>query len=156
MNVAGTFMVEAPRDEVFKVLRDAHSFVRFVDGVHDLKEISPNRYAAVFETKVAYMKFKFSVTVEITRIQEPAEIAASIEGNAFGLVGRFTAKSLTVLQDAGSTTTVTYSVEATLAGKLGSIGQPVLRAKAKDMEREFARRLRDAFAPASTGALEAR
>jgi carbon monoxide dehydrogenase subunit G len=41
---------------------------------------------------------------------------------------------------------VTYSVESTLAGKLGSIGQPVLRSKAKDMEKQFAARLRAAFA----------
>ena len=44
---------------------------------------------------------------------------------------------------------MSYSVESTLAGKLGSIGQPVLRAKAKDMEKQFANRLRAAFAPAA-------
>ena len=63
------------------------------------------------------------------------------------MVGRLTAKSITRLEDAGAETKVTYSVESTLAGKLGSIGQPVLRAKAKDMEKEFAKRLRAAFAP---------
>jgi hypothetical protein len=43
---------------------------------------------------------------------------------------------------------VKYAVESTLAGKLGSIGQPVLRSKAKDMEKIFADRLRAYFAPA--------
>jgi carbon monoxide dehydrogenase subunit G len=156
MNVAGEFMVDAPRDEVFKVLRDGHSFVRFVDGVQDLEQIDPNRYRAVFETRDAYMKFKFAATVEITCNREPSEIAASIEGKPLGLVGRLTAKSLTVLQDAGPTTKVTYSVEATLAGKLGSIGQAVLRAKAKDMEKEFAERLCAAFVPAAMGTARAR
>ena len=33
MNVSGEFTVNAPRDVVFKTLRDASSFVRFVDGV---------------------------------------------------------------------------------------------------------------------------
>jgi uncharacterized protein len=156
MNVAGEFTVDAPRAEVFKILSDARSFVRFVDGVHELKAIAPNQYEAVFETKVAYMKFKFAVLVEITRIQEPSEIAANIEGRPLGLVGRLTAKSLTVLQDAGPTTKVSYSVDATLAGKLGSIGQPVLRAKAKDMEKEFARRLCAAFPFAGTVPQEVR
>jgi len=62
---------------------------------------------------------------------------------------RSTAKSITTLEQAGNETKVTYSVESTLAGKLGSIGQPVLRSKAKDMEKIFAQRLRAAFAPAS-------
>jgi carbon monoxide dehydrogenase subunit G len=123
--------------------------VRFVDGVHDLKEIDPTRYQAIFETKIAYMKFKFAVTVEVMRIDEPVELEAKIEGTPLGVVGRLTARSITRLADAGNDTKVSYSVESTLAGKLGSIGQPVLRAKAKDMEKEFAKRLRAAFAPAT-------
>ena len=146
MNVTGEFTVKAPRAAVFAALRDAQSFVRFVDGVHDLKEIDPTHYEATFETKVAYMKFRFAVTVEVTRIEEPSAIEAKIEGTPLGVVGRLTAKSITRLEDAGAETKVTYSVESTLAGKLGSIGQPVLRSKAKDMEKQFAQRLRAAFA----------
>ena len=82
MNVSGEFTVNAPRDVVFKTLRDPSSFVRFVDGVSDLKEIDPTHYEAVFETRVAYLKFKFNVTVEVTRIDEPSVIEAKIEGNA--------------------------------------------------------------------------
>jgi len=149
MNVSGEFTVNAPREAVFNALRDASSFVRFVDGVHDLKEIDPTHYQAMFETKVAYMKFKFAVTVEVTRIEEPSEIEAKIEGTPLGMVGRLTAKSTTKLSDAGDETKVSYSVESTLAGKLGSIGQPVLRAKAKEMEKQFANKLRAAFAPAT-------
>jgi carbon monoxide dehydrogenase subunit G len=114
--------------------------------VSDLKEIDPSHYEAVFETKVAYLKFKFNVTVEVTNMEEPSVIEAKIEGNPLGVVGRLTAKSITTLEEAGNETKITYSVESTLAGKLGSIGQPVLRSKAKDMEKIFATRLRAAFA----------
>jgi carbon monoxide dehydrogenase subunit G len=151
MNVTGEFTVNAPRDVVFKTLRDANSFVRFVDGVSDLKEVDSTHYEAVFETRVAYLKFKFNVTVEVTRAEEPSQIEAKIEGNPLGVVGRLTAKSITRLEDAGSETKVSYSVESTLAGKLGSIGQPVLRSKAKDMEKQFAERLRAAFAEKPAG-----
>jgi len=41
---------------------------------------------------------------------------------------------------------VSYELDAALTGKLGSLGQPVLRAKAKEMERRFAERMRAAFA----------
>ena len=149
MNVSGQFTVQAPREVVFNALRDARSFVTFVEGVSDLKEIDATHYAAVFETKIAYMKFKFNITVEVTRIAPPGEIEAKIEGAPLGIVGRLTATSLTKLSEAGGETKVDYSVDATLAGKLGSIGQPVLRAKAKDMEKQFANKLRAAFAPAT-------
>lgn len=146
MNVSGQFTVNAPRDAVFKTLREASSFVRFIDGIQDLKEIDPTHYEAVFETRVAYLKFKFNVTVELTRVEEPSEIEAKIEGTPLGMVGRLTARSITRLEDAGGETKITYSVESVLAGKLGSIGQPVLRSKAKTMEKEFATRLSAAFA----------
>ena len=150
MNVSGEFTVKAPRDQVFNTLRDASSFVRFVDGVHELKEIDATHYEAVFETRVAYMKFKFNVTVEVTRIDAPSVIEAKIEGTPLGVVGRLTAKSTTTLTEAGDETKVIYAVESTLAGKLGSIGQPVLRSKAKDMEKIFASRLQAHFAPADS------
>lgn len=145
MNVSGEFSVPAPRNVVFETLRDAHSFIKFVDGISDLKEIDATQYEAIFETKIAYIKFKFNITVKITRIEEPFEIEARIEGKPLGVVGRLTAKSVTKLEAAGTETRVTYSVESMLAGKLGSIGQPVLRAKAKGMERQFAERLQEAF-----------
>lgn len=146
MNVSGEFTVNASRDVVFKALRDPGSFVRFVDGIRDLKEIDSTHYEAVFETRVAYLKFKFNVTVELTRVEEPSEIEAKIEGVPLGMVGRLTARSITRLEDAGHETKITYSVESVLAGKLGSIGQPVLRSKARSMEQQFASRLSAAFA----------
>jgi carbon monoxide dehydrogenase subunit G len=37
--------------------------------------------------------------------------------------------------------TDSYAIDATLTGKLGSMGQPVLKAKAKEMEKQFTARL---------------
>jgi carbon monoxide dehydrogenase subunit G len=145
MNVNGQFTVKAPREKIFNALRDARFFASCVEGVQDLAEIDATHYSATFETKVAYMKFRFKVTVEITRIAEPDEIEAKVEGTPLGIVGRLTATSRTHLTQAGDETKVDYAVNATLTGKLGSIGQPILKSKAKAMERQFADRLRAAF-----------
>jgi uncharacterized protein len=149
MHVSGEFVVGAPRNVVFDRLRDAAAFVQLVDGVKDLQQIDATHFAAVFETRIAYMKFKFAVTVEVTQVDAPNVIKAKIEGNSIGVVGRLSATSTTTLADAGDATKVVYAVESTLSGKLGSIGQPVLRAKAKEMEKMFANRLRAAFAPSA-------
>jgi uncharacterized protein len=145
MKFAGEITVKAPRAAVFDALRDARFFASCVDGVRDLAEIGPDRYAAVFETKVAYMKFSFKVTVELTRADPPNEIEAKVEGTPLGVVGRMTATSLTKLRESGEGTTIAYAVDAALTGKLGSLGQPVLRSKAREMEKQFAARLAAAF-----------
>jgi carbon monoxide dehydrogenase subunit G len=147
MNVSGEFTVKAPRDAVFDTIRDPKTFILLIDGVQDLEEIDPTHYQAVFETKIAYMKFRFKVSVEVTKL-EVGEIGAKIEGTPLGVVGRLTATSSTTLTESGGETKVAYSVDATLAGKLGSMGQPVLRSKAKDLEKIFVTRLRERFAQA--------
>jgi len=153
MKFTGEITIGAPREAVFAKVRDARFFASCVEGVHDLNEIDDDHYTAVLETKVAYLKFKFNVTVEVLRADPPGEIEAKIEGTPSGIVGRLTARSLTRLLEEGGGTKVTYEVDAALTGKLGSLGQPVLRAKAKEMERQFAQRMRAAFAlPASEGA----
>jgi carbon monoxide dehydrogenase subunit G len=145
MKFTGEITVKAPRAAVFDALRDARFFASCVDGVRDLAEIGPDRYAAVFETKVAYMKFSFKVTVELTRADPPSEIEAKVEGTPLGVVGRMTATSVTTLRESGEGTTIAYAVDAALTGKLGSLGQPVLRSKAREMEKQFAARLAAAF-----------
>ena len=149
MKFTGNISVEAPREAVFAKVRDARFFASCVDGVRDLSEIDPDHYTAVLDTKVAYLKFKFNVAVEVVRADPPREIEAKIEGTPLGIVGRLSARSLTRLEEENGGTKVSYEVDAALTGKLGSLGQPVLRAKAKEMERQFAARLAAAFtAPA--------
>jgi carbon monoxide dehydrogenase subunit G len=150
MKFTGDIWMEAPREVVFAKVRDARFFASCVDGVQNLTELDPDHYTAVLETKVAYLKFKFNVAVEVVRVDAPREIEARIEGTPLGIVGRLTASSVTRLADDNGGTKVSYEIEAALTGKLGSLGQPVLRAKAKEMERLFTERMRAAFAaPAS-------
>jgi uncharacterized protein len=152
MKITGQITVPAPRSRVFAALRDAHFFVSCVDGVRDLVAIDDTHYTAMLETKVAYMAFRFNVAVELTRIEPPDLIEARITGTPSGIIGRLTATSTTRLHQQGEETLIDYTIESALTGKLGSIGQPVLRAKAKDMEREFTARIRAAFTqPATAG-----
>ena len=146
MKFSGELTVKAPRAEVYKAMRDARFFASCVDGVQELVETAPDNYAAVFETRVAYMKFKFNVTVKVVRAEEPSQIEARVEGTPLGIVGRLTATSVTTLSDVGDDTKISYDVDAALTGKLGSLGQPVLRSKSKEMERQFAARLAARFA----------
>ncbi len=145
MKFAGDISIDAPRTAVYAKVRDARFFASCVEGVQELNEIDSDHYAAVLETKVAYLKFKFKVAVEVVRADPPREIEAKIEGTPLGIVGRLTASSRTMLAEDNGGTKVSYEIEAALTGRLGSLGQPVLRAKAKEMERIFAERMRAAF-----------
>ena len=151
MNFSGDIAIAASRDAVFAKMGDPKFFASCVEGLRDLTEIDGSHYTAVMETKIAYLKFKFDVAVEVLRMDPPNEIEAKIEGTPTGIVGRLSARSLARMAEENGTTTVSYEIEAALTGKLGSLGQPVLRAKMKEMEREFTKRVRAAFAAAEPG-----
>ena len=146
MRIEGVIAIAAPRSAVFSRLSDARFFASCIDGVQDLTEIDASHYNAVFATKIAYLRFTFKVKVAMTKLSPPNEIEATVEGTPLGVVGRLTATAATQLSEREGQTDIHYVIDATLTGKLGSIGQPVLKAKAKDMEKQFAARLKAAFA----------
>jgi carbon monoxide dehydrogenase subunit G len=143
MKFAGELIVQAPREQVYDRLKDAPFFAACVEGVRDLKEITPTQYTALFETKIAYIKFKFEVAVEMTRADRPNAIEAKIDGKPHGIVGRLAATATSSFAERDGGTAIQYAIEASLTGRLGSIGQPVLKAKAKEMERLFVQNLRN-------------
>ena len=145
MKIDGELTVRAPQAAVYDAVQDARFFASCIDGVQDLTEIDSTHFDAVFETKVAYMKFRFKVSVEVVRKEAPSLMEARIEGTPLGVVGRITATALTRLSQAGNDTKIEYEIEANITGKLGSLGQPVMKSKAKELEKQFASQLRAKF-----------
>jgi carbon monoxide dehydrogenase subunit G len=151
MKVAGEISVRAPQHAVFDAIQDARFFASCVDGVEELKELGDDNYEAVLETRVAYIKFRFNIAISVTRKVSPSDIEAKMEGTPVGIVGRVTATSKTHLTQDGNHTKIAYEIDAALTGRLGSLGQPVLRAKAREMEKQFTARLSARFAEPDGG-----
>jgi carbon monoxide dehydrogenase subunit G len=146
MKVEGEISVSAPRELVFGRLSDAQFFTSCIDGVKELTALDATHYSALLATRIAYMRFTFKVNVEMTRIEPPDRIEAKVEGTPLGVVGRLTATAATVLAESGGQTSIRYTIEATITGKLGSMGEPVLKAKAREIEKQFSQNLLAAFA----------
>lgn len=145
MKINGEFTVSAPRDVVYERLNDAQFFASCLEGVRDLTQVDETHYTATLETRIAYIKFKFAISVEFVEKIAPEKIVARAEGTPLGVVGRLTSTACAILKDQGPQTIVAYETDVALAGKLGSIGQPVLKAKAREMERTFVKNINAAF-----------
>jgi carbon monoxide dehydrogenase subunit G len=78
-------------------------------------------------------------------------VVARVEGAPIGMVGRLTATSAANLEERDGGTAVYYELDVALTGKLGSLGQPVLKSKAKEMERQFASRIQSKFQATNEG-----
>jgi hypothetical protein len=145
MILSGEILVDASQEAVFNKLNDVPFFASCVEGVSDLEQINENSYKAILTTKVAYIQFKFQVLVEITENIFPEKITAKTEGNPIGVIGRLLAISSANLIKVNDKTLIQYSIDLKLTGKLGSMGQPVLKSKTKELEQQFAKNLQAAF-----------
>ena len=147
MKFEGRFRIPAPREEVFARLNDPHFFVACLEGVSDLQEIDEDHYTAKLETRIAYIKFRFDVAVALLERVAPSRVVAQLEGTPLGTVGRLTSMAVANLVDAegGRETDIVYEMEVALTGKLGSLGQPVMKSKAREMEQGFVRKASAAF-----------
>lgn len=146
MKLQGQFRIPAPRAEVFARLNDPHFFASCLEGVSGLEEIDPDHYRATLETKIAYINFRFDILVELVE-RTPERVVVKLEGTPRGMVGRLSTLAVANLLDAenGRETDIVYEMELALTGRLGSLGQPVMKSKAKEMERGFVRKASAAF-----------
>jgi carbon monoxide dehydrogenase subunit G len=89
------------------------------------------------------MTLSFKVIIDVVRMDPPEAIEARITGDAVGLAGHVAAAATLGLIDAGERrTTIRYSTDLGLTGKLGGLGQPVFQATSVRIAKEFGANLK--------------
>jgi carbon monoxide dehydrogenase subunit G len=144
LQTGGSFEVAVAQDRTFAFVNDPHTLAICIPGCSDLTELGDNKYSAKLTNRVGPISLTFDVVVELTKVEPPTAIDASVSGNAAG--GRLTANAtvrLEALDDAH--TKVSYTVDLGLTGRLGGIGQPVFRAKSDELSKKFGANVRAAL-----------
>ena len=142
----GVITVNTDPASAFGFVQDPLRMAGCIPGCHDLREIAPGKYSAILTNKVSFITLNFKVTVEITKIEPPTEIAAKVTGESLGLAGRLAATAAIQLAPAADgQTEVRYTTDVGLTGKLGGLGQPVFKAKSVQLGAEFGANLKAAI-----------
>ncbi len=143
LHTSGEISVDVDRSTAFAIVKDPTRLARCIPGCQELHEISPDRYSAVLASRVAFMTLSFKVSIDVVRMDPPKAIEARISGDAVGLAGHVVATASLELIDAGERrTTIRYSTEVGLTGKLGGLGEPVFRATSARIAKEFGANLK--------------
>lgn len=143
LDTSGEISVDVDRRTAFAVVSDPERLARCIPGCHDLRELAPNRYSAVLTSRVAFMTLSFKVTIDVVRIDPPQAIEAKVTGDAVGLAGHVVAAaSVQLTEENDRRTTIRYTTDVGLTGKLGGLGQPVFRTTSARIAREFGTNLK--------------
>jgi len=80
----------------------------------------------------------------MTVVNKPTHIEIEGEGEDMTKLGHFKQKSIVDLKETGAgEVEVTYKTDVNIVGKLAMFGDRIMRAKAKDTEKEFTKNLQE-------------
>ena len=148
MKFEQTALVEAPRDAVWETLMVMSEVARCVPGLVDFEDLGDGRYGGTLRVSVGPISLAMKGIVRYLSKDEAAAravlSAAATDARAAGSVKAETTIQLTA--EHPSATRLDVRTEATILGRLGEFGQPIIRRKAEQLINEFARNLTQAVA----------
>jgi carbon monoxide dehydrogenase subunit G len=150
--------LNAPIDEVWKLLRDTSRLTGLLPGVENvlpLKADADEAYAAKVSEKIGPFKIAMNLEVRIIEAIEPSLLKASIKGaDSMGL-NRMTGSMQVALSAAASGTQMHFEASIEVLGKLATLGAVPIRRRTTQLFAEFAKNIQGQFAADTNSASNA-
>jgi uncharacterized protein len=142
MIIEGSFTVAAPIDKLFDFMLKPESIMTCVPGTESVRVIDDTTYECVVKQRVGIITAKLKFVNKMTKIEKPTFIEIEGEGEDVTKLGHFKNKTSVNLKEVSpGTVEVTYKSDVSIVGKLAMFGDRIMRAKAKDTEKEFTKNL---------------
>ncbi len=136
MDMTGEYRIPASRETVWKALNDPDVLKQCIPGCEELEKKSDTEYAAKVTAKVGPVKAKFGGAVKMSDLDPPNGYTISGEGSG-GAAGFAKGGAKVALKEDGGATVLSYTVSATVGGKLAQIGSRLIDSTAKKMANDF-------------------
>lgn len=145
MLLEGKFTLEkAPIQEVWDFLLKPETLASCVPGAEKMEAIDDKTYESIVRQKVGPISVRFKFTTTLAEIDPPRYLKAVGRGADIGKAGTFTQETTVNLTElSGDSVEVSYHSNVSLVGRLATFGERIMRAKAKELEKEFTQNLQD-------------
>jgi carbon monoxide dehydrogenase subunit G len=142
MIIEGSFTVKAPIQKLWDLLLEPETITTCLPGAEKVEKIDEKTYDCVLKQKVGPIKVALKFRNFITVMTPPTHMEIEGEGEDMTKLGHFKQKTIMDLKDLGSgQVEVSYKTDTVIVGKLAMFGDRIMRAKAKDTEKEFTKNL---------------
>jgi carbon monoxide dehydrogenase subunit G len=149
LKLAEELALNAPIDEVWRLLRDTPRLTGLLPGVENvaaLNEEGVEAYAARVNEKVGPFKLTMNLEVRVAEAVEPSLLKAGIKGaDSLGL-NRITGSMQIELKPASSGTQMRFEASIEILGKLATLGAVPIRRRTTQAFGEFAQNIQGQFA----------
>jgi len=146
MTLDGFFTVAAPRDTVWRSIRDPEVIAECVPGCRDVAAVSPTSYRATIVVALGPISASFDLVVDITGETPPEQISMRTHGAEGSRASMLNAVSVVTLKETdGGHTDVHYTSDVSITGRFGRFGLGVIRKKADQLAKDFTKKFADAL-----------
>lgn len=154
MKIDERIVIQAPIEDVWKLITDVPRVGSCLPGVESVTELGDGRYGGAVRVKVGAIAVRLEGKVALV-VQDDANHTAvlEIEASDQRIRGSIRGKTQASLVPAGvGATEMLVSTDAAVLGKLGQFGQAVIEKKTRQILEEFVARLGSELQPAQVGA----
>ena len=136
--------ISTPRDVIWAVLIDVRRVAACIPGCEEVVELLRlSHYTAVLKQKLGPFRLEVPAEIHVEDICEYKHIRLNASGRDKFTGTTFAVKFAVLLEGANdSETTLTFDAALNVAGRLASLGYPVIRKQAEKNFTEFNERLR--------------
>jgi carbon monoxide dehydrogenase subunit G len=133
MTLSGTFTFRGPRAVVWELLQDPEVLVKVMPGAQRLERVTDGRYEGVMKVGLGPLTAaEFSLSVTLGDLAPPERFTMAIDSK--GTLGFARGTANVALDDHGANeTTMRYTSELQVGGRIAGVGQRVVESAAKAM-----------------------
>ncbi len=146
MQLSGDVLIGAARTRVWDALNDPVVLAACIPGCEGVEVVSPTEKTARVMVKVGPVRARFGGRILLADATEGERCSMSFEGSG-GAAGMARGQSQVELTDEDGGTRLRYTVQASVAGKLGQVGGRMIDAAAKQMADQFFNAFQTQVAP---------
>ena len=149
MKISASLEVEFPIQRVWDLLEDPRRSMGAMPGVQSVEIRDETTFDLTVAQRVGPFRVQFQVTMTLSEVTPPTRLVATGQGKeSAGTLLRIPSAVLELEALSEDRTRLSYEIEFSIMGKLGTLGYPMIKHKAGEMSKKFADNLRKDLAGA--------
>lgn len=136
MELMGEVVIDAPRERVWAALNDGAMLQACIPGCEEVVDESDTVRRVRVMLKLGPVRARFQGRVSLSEVEPPQRCVLSFEGSG-GAAGMASGRSQVELFEQSDGTRLSYTVNASVGGKLGQVGGRMIDASAKQLADQF-------------------
>lgn len=142
MLIEGKFTIKTQIQKAWDNLLNPETLASCIPGCEKMEAIDEKTFDCIVKQKVGPITVRLKFITTLTEVDPPTHLKAVGKGADMSKAGTFTQETVLDLKEvSGGEVEVSYKSDVRIVGRLATFGDRIMRAKARDVEKQFTQAL---------------